>query len=172
MKINGSFRCLAVALSCALVTLPQLAQAASPAAVQTAAPVVHDVALQSGGVFHGQALTATGQPNAGVTVTVARDNQVIAQTVTDKSGEFTVSNLNGGLYQVVVGQEGMMFRLWAPNTAPPAAKQQATLVTGAEVYRGQGGHPVLGNVLRSPWFWGGAVAVAIAVPLALDDDGS
>jgi hypothetical protein len=49
-----------------------------------------------------------------------------------------VKSLRGGTYDVVAGQNKGVYRFWAPNTAPPAAKSQVLLVSQPSVVRGQG----------------------------------
>lgn len=57
-----------------------------------------------------------------------------------------------------------MFRLWAANTAPAAARDSALLVVGDEQVLGQGG---MKYWLANPWVVAGIVAVAVAVPVAI-----
>ncbi|HEX4145193.1 MAG TPA: carboxypeptidase-like regulatory domain-containing protein [Pirellulales bacterium] len=125
---------------------------------------VPDVALAAGGVFSGQVVDAQGQPQVGLSVMVCQSRQVVATTATDEHGAFSFSGLQGGMYQVVSGQGTVSYRLWAPGTAPPSARQSALLMTGEEVVRAQGG---LRRVLTNPWFLSIAVATAIAVPIAV-----
>jgi hypothetical protein len=143
-------------------------------------PQVRDVELQQGGTLEGQVLDSQGVPLAETTVFVVRDGQAVAATQTGASGWFSIADLRGGVYQVGTSQGGGVFRLWAPHTAPPAAAQQVLVVHGA-VARGGfrhglvgGGHGQFGgvfmNLLHNPWFVGGVIATAIALPIALDDD--
>jgi hypothetical protein len=128
------------------------------------AAAVSDVALAPGGVFSGQVVDAQGQPQAGSSVKVCQQQQVVATATTDPQGEFSIRGLQGGMYQVVTGQGMQSFRLWAPETAPPGARQSALLVAGGETLRGQSD---LRRWLTNPWVLSIGVATAIIVPIAL-----
>ena len=59
-----------------------------------------------------------------------------------------------------------IYRLWAPNTAPPAATASALLIHSDSLVRGN-----LGGIGWLGWtLIGAGVAAAIAIPLILDDD--
>jgi len=131
--------------------------------------VIQDIALHENGLLKGQVLDTQGAPVKGVRVAVVQQGKVITGTTTDTSGRFAIAGLRGGMYQVVTPQGAAAYRLWAPNTAPPAAQADALIVNGATVVRaGMGGGGVVG-FLSNPWVLGGIVAAAIAVPLAMDD---
>ena len=138
----------------------------SPPVAAVPAMDMTDVALTSGGVFSGQVVDVQGRPQAGSTVAVSQTQQVVATATTDANGQFSIRGLQGGMYQVVAGQGMKSYRLWAPDTAPPGARQSALLVAGGEVVRGQGG---LRYWLTNPWVLSIALATAIAVPIALSN---
>jgi hypothetical protein len=137
----------------------------APAAASPAMDIT-DVALTAGGGFCGQVVDAQGRPQAATQVLVCRQQQVMATTTTDQNGQFSLHGLQGGIYQIFAGQGMKNFRLWAPGTAPPAARQSALLVAGDQVVRGQGG---LRYWLTNPWVLAIGVATAIAVPIALSN---
>jgi hypothetical protein len=136
-----------VSLACSGIALPTSLFAAPgadgshplPAATDAASPMVTDVALQDGGAFVGQVVDQQGLPVRGVTVQIRQEDREVAGAVTDTDGQFRVSGLHGGVYQVVAGQTSTVYRLWAPQTAPPAARPAALLVSGQDVVRGQAG---------------------------------
>jgi hypothetical protein len=142
-----------------------------------------DVALDSGGVFHGRVVNAEGQPVPRADVRMARDGVPVVSTSTNDQGGFDVAALQGGVYQVQVADKSHVLRLWAAQTAPPQAVAGFTIATGP-VARGQGcttssctgpgGCGPCGGggwgFLTNPWVIGAAVAAAIAIPLALNDD--
>jgi hypothetical protein len=139
-----------------------------------AAVVVRDLALQAGGVLRGQVLDKQGKACAGVPVAVSKagaTNDPPVTTRTDDQGRFQFQDLAGGIYHLGTTEGGTICRLWAPNTAPPAAAPAALLVQGEGPVRAN-----LGGI--GPWGWaliGLGVAAAIAIPLALqkdDDEGS
>ena len=113
MKKIGLIRGTAVALACLGMFVGQLARAAQP--------LVNDVALARGGVVTGKVVDRQGAAQAGVEVRVVQQGQVIATTQTDSQGEFQVADLRGGVYQIETTQGVGVYRLWADQTAPPAA---------------------------------------------------
>jgi hypothetical protein len=166
-----SFRIIqgaAVALACMGMFVGQLARAAQP--------LVTDVALARGGVLAGKIVDRQGAPQAGQTIRVIHQGQVIGTAQTDTRGEFAIADLRGGVYQVETEQGAGVYRLWADQTAPPAANDGVLVVHGDDAVRGNacnpcgsGGGGLLG-VLANPWVLAAIVAAAIAIPLALDDD--
>ena len=139
------------------------------------APAVVDVALDDGGTLQGQVVDAQGKLVAETTVSIQQLDREIVRTVTDRSGRFRVAGLRGGTYRIVAGEAVGVYRLWAANTAPPAALPRALVVPGdQQLVRGQLGRVV--QFLRNPWVVAAIVTVAIAVPVAMHkadgDDGS
>jgi len=179
MKILVAQR-VAAALACfGMLIQPTLAGAP----IAESAPAVADVALGNGGVFVGKVVNAQGAPLAKVAVSMQQSGHEVATTTTDAEGVFAVQGLRGGLYQVVSEGGVVSYRLWAPNTAPPAANQSALIVTGGEIVNGQYGPPMgvktsnsngcLAWMRNHPILVAGGVAAAIAIPLAVaaaDDD--
>lgn len=171
MKRFRTFGFAAAICACLPIASPQLTYAATPATPHVAEQSLStpkDVALGAGGSLRGQVVNGQGNPVAGTRVVLVKDSQLVSMVETDRNGQFTASNLTGGVYQIAT-QEGVgVYRLWAANTAPPAAEQSALLVADGQVVRGQGGQ--LLSFLANPWVLAGLVAAAIAIPLALDDD--
>ena len=140
--------------------------------------LIHDVALQPGGLLVGQIVDETMKPMRGMPVAIQADGQTTAATATDAQGVFAVAGLRGGVHQVVTGDSTEVCRLWAPGTAPPQAAPHLRFVPGqGDVVRGQWGPPPSYNSMSAwatnPWVIGGIVATAIAVPVVLnnlDDD--
>lgn len=181
MKILVTQR-IAAAMAC-FGMLIQPALASAPIVESAQAPAVADVALGNGGLFVGKVVNAQGAPLAKVAVSMHQAGQEVATTTTDAEGVFAVQGLRGGLYQVVSEGGVVSYRLWAPNTAPPAANQSALIVTGGDVVNGQQycppaapacppshGGGILGWMREHPILVAAGVATAIAVPLALADD--
>ncbi len=65
------------------------------------------------------------------------------------------------------GQGVGIYRLWAPETAPPAAGKSALIVSDATAVRGQATR--LGQFLANPLVIAGIVATAVAVPVAVHE---
>lgn len=173
MKIVVAQR-VAAALAC-IGMLVQPALAGSPVAL----PAVADIALADGGLMTGKVVNAQGAPLAKTSVSLQQAGQEIAATTTNEEGVFAVQGLRGGLYQVVSDGGVVSYRLWAPNTAPPAANQSALIVTGQEILNGQygpqpghggNGGGIMGWVREHPLLVAGGIAAAIAIPLAVADD--
>ncbi len=164
-----------------MVSQPQLLLAEVNSAAPTTS-VVHalaetapqDVALQAGGVLTGQVVDTAGQPQSMVPVSVRTGGQEIARVTTDQQGQFRVASLKGGVYHVATNGNQGVYRFWAPQTAPPASTSGLNLVSGQDVMRGQmGGGPFtsMGQwIAEHPIITAGAIATAIAVPIALSDD--
>jgi hypothetical protein len=163
----------AAVVACSIVLLPlQQILAANPQLGASTAPrVIRDVALQPGGVLTGQVLDSAGNPCAGVAVRIVRAGgatELVAAAETTADGQFTFSELSGGVYRVETPIGAGMYRLWAPDTAPPSAVPAVLLVAGQDAVRGN-----LGKIGWLGWtLIGLGVAAAIAIPLALDDDAS
>jgi hypothetical protein len=163
-----------------LIPPPLLQAAAVDTALQPQASgqasAVIDVALLDGGTLHGQVFDAQGKPLARAAVSIQQLDREIQAAVTDAWGAFRVTGLRGGMYRIVAGDASGTYRLWAPNTAPPSARRGALVVAGdPEVMLAQCEPHRRGPLqfLRNPWVIAGIVAVAIAVPVALnnlDDD--
>ena len=174
-NIRRSFRTAIAALACFALVMPVEVLAAQAggdrpipqqaAASDIAVVAIADVALQEGGVLIAQVYTAEGTPHAGTTVTIQKQGRQLVQATTDANGMLAVSGLQGGVYQLAVGQTVGSYRLWAPGTAPPIAKPGALLVEGQGVVRGQFGGG--GGFMNNPWVWTAIIATAITVPIAV-----
>lgn len=158
MNSASAFRNMAVCLAVLGMCLPGIAFSASPQE-----PVV-DVKLQEGGMLMGLAVDAQGAPLAGIPISLRAGGQELAVGMTNNDGIFAFRGLNQGVYQVASGNNVGTFRVWSAQTAPPAAQQAALVVIGDGVVRGQ--HRV-GQFLTHPLVIGGAIAAAIAVPIAV-----
>jgi hypothetical protein len=174
----------------AMIVSPGLAGAAEPATAALGAAVhafaVTDVALEPDGVLRGQAVTLQGQPVANAQV-VLDDGVTQAVGATDAHGQFQFEAVRGGAYRVQVGEQVQFCRAWKYGTAPPAATRGVMVVQGDQAILGQScgsavgcGSPIraglggCGKLLSNPLVVGGAIAAAIAIPVALansDDDG-
>lgn len=174
MKRYGCLQGLASLLACMGLLIPQTSQAASPTdwspastpavLVERAEPAVTDVALAAGGTFRGQVVDQQGLPLAGAKVSLRQLQTEVAATTTDADGNFSVSELPGGVYLVMAGPTSGLYRLWSPGTAPPGANDSAMLVAGGNLMRGQGGWMYWAT---NPWVIGGVIAAAITIPIAV-----
>lgn len=165
---------IAVTLSVMGMFVGQLARAAGPVDTNVGRGII-DISLQQGDLLHGQLLDAQGIPEANSPVVLTQEGRPIADARTDADGTFRVAGVRAGVYELATVHGRGVYRLWAPDTAPPSA-QQGVLMYSGEVVRGKGGSGHgpwmhgLGSTLANPWVLALIVAAAIAIPLALDDD--
>ena len=175
---------LAVCLAC-LSMLASPVLAATPSVIKP-----RDVLLHQGGMLYGQVVDSEGGAVTNTPVSVLSGTKEVARVQSDRSGRFKVDGLRGGVYEVASVGQKKVYRLWAPQTAPPAAQQGLMLVANNDFVRGQGcGCGVVdcggacgagyqqGPVRRvgawlaeHPILTAGTIAAAIAIPLAVDDD--
>ncbi len=109
----------------------------SPPQGQAARRVIGDIALREGGVLHGQVLNRQGQPVKQGAVKLIQNERVVAQTVSDERGNFSVDGLRSGVYAIQSGEHTSYHRLWTADQAPPAANRGLLIVDGPMAARGQ-----------------------------------
>ena len=134
-----------------------------------------DVALQPQGCLVGRLTRPDGQPKPLVAFAIYNDRGLVARGFTDQQGMVTVSGLQGGVYQFVVGTESHLLRLWADRTAPPSAIGEVLLVHDPTVLRAQWAAPrPLNNLVRrvkfgarKPLVFGTVLTAAVGVPVIL-----
>ena len=164
MGIGRAFKGLLVSVAAIGFCLPE----SLVAAAESRGPVATDVALREGGILVGQVLNSEGTGLAGIQVSVLRGGKDSVTTTTGADGRFVVKGLPGGVYQIAAAEGHGVYRLWAANTAPPAATEEAVLVAGTPVVRGQGGNAGgMKMLLANPIVIAGVVATAVAVPVAV-----
>ncbi len=183
-----------------MAVLSCMGMLAPPSLAAVAEAAVRDVALHEGGVLLGQVVDAQGAAKVAVPVSVVLTGKEIARVKTDAAGKFAVPNLRGGVYEINSAGHRGVYRLWSPQTAPPAAGKGLMLVSESDLVRGQdcgsgvpgcgdgcstgsngradgygraGGYRrggVFGWMADHPIITAGSIAAAIAIPLAVDDD--
>ena len=164
------FECLQriiVGTACLGLLVPAQLFAASPIDSSSQTPEVLDIALQEDGVLAGQVLGTNGQPRAAVPVSLRHAGQEIALVSTDQNGYFAVQGVRSGLHSIMASDAVGNYRVWNADSAPPAAQPAALLVSDSDVVRGQG----VAETLSNPIVIGAIIATAIAVPVALSNDG-
>lgn len=167
----------AAAIACIGMIVPSAALSNEP--VESPAANGVDVALADGGLFVGQIVDAQGAAQAESEVVVLYQGKEVVRTTTDERGVFAAKGLRGGQYEVMTDGCAAPCRLWTAQTAPPAARPAALIVTNVDVVNGQYGSMapsggVLGWMQSHPLLVAGIVVTAIAVPVAIaaDDDDS
>ncbi len=164
--------------------LPIPALAAGPISTPTAdvgSPQfeVRDVELAQGGLLVGQLLDERMQPMAGADVAISTGGHTVVATQTDAEGVFAVAGLRSGVHQITAADAAQNCRFWGPGAAPPRAAQGVRIVAGDGIVRGQWGPPPMANRLiqrtkvwaTNPFVVGGVIAAAVAIPVALNNDG-
>jgi len=131
--IFTSLVCLGLLLAPVLQTQAELKQSKKKTSR------IHDVALNTSGTLEGLVVDTQGKSLAGAQVAVMRNNKKVATTVTNREGNFQVSNLTTGIYELHSGQGQGVVRVWAEQVAPPAAKPRVLLVNGKLTARAQAG---------------------------------
>ena len=124
-----------------------------------------DVELLPGGVLVGQVVDSNGAPMAAVRVSLLQADREVTAAMTDRLGNFSVSGLGGGTFEIVAGQARGIYRVWVPNTAPPQAQRGVLIAPQGGGVRAQGGP--LGFWLSNPWVVAGLVAAAVTVPVVI-----
>jgi hypothetical protein len=104
-----------------------------------AAPIISDVTLGKKGELTGFILDGQGKAVAKSKVVVSFGRKVVAETTTSETGQFRVSGLRGGIYQIAHADGVAVFRVWKNGTAPKSARQNALVVVGTRQVRGQDG---------------------------------
>ena len=107
-------------------------------------PEISDVSLDQHGDLHGTFVNSGGLPQAGILVVARQDHLTPRTARTDARGDFKLSSLKGGNWNITVGSKTSWVRVWTADAAPPAAKSSLLLVGKAAatpatpVIRGQG----------------------------------
>ena len=189
MKLRQRLRvALALATCTGWMTPPSLPLMAAENAGGTS--LIPDVQLDVAGHLHGRLTNADGRPLARSLVQLRQQSTVVASAATSSTGEFELPAPHGGLFMLAAGGSSQPVRCWTLPAAPPHALPQLHVVQGP-VQRGQGctatsctgtcggtcdactGGGFAGNCLgflMNPIVVGTAIAAAIAIPLALDND--
>ena len=89
--------------------------------------------LAAGGCLGGIVVDVQGVPVAQAPLVLRQSNREVAALPTDRQGQFLITGLQGGLYQLMIGPQVKLLRLWAAETAPPQAKPYAVLVVDDQV---------------------------------------
>jgi hypothetical protein len=104
-------------------------------------PVVHrppvlDLALGRTGVLSGQFLDHAGRPSAGARVLLWHGKKLVDRVVTDNNGQFSFTDLSGGVYRVECNGQVLDCRVWTPDLAPPQSKDLLVLIRHESASRG------------------------------------
>lgn len=98
---------------------------------------ISDVSLDTSGNLRGTFITSNGGPLAREKVTISQGRRAISTVTTNAQGQFAVSNLRPGIYQLTSGKDSSVVRVWSSDSAPPKSRNLALLVQGKNVARAQ-----------------------------------
>ena len=132
-----------ICVTLALILVPQVISAGEQhrvtrlPGVANSQSVVTDVALQDGGVLKGQLVDSSGAPHTNMQVVLAKNGKLVETAKSNQNGQFVVTNMKAGVYQINTPQSSGVFRVWAPRTAPPNSKAGVLMISGGDVVRGQ-----------------------------------
>ena len=129
-----------------------------------------DIALTRDNLLNGRLVDETGKPVDGMRVSIYSQGHMTAATVSDQAGAFSLVTIRGGVYELHVGDQFQIVRLWRHDTAPPSAESTILFRVGQETVRGQ--RPIESLFCFQPWFLGVLIAAAIAIPIAVHDSDS
>ena len=108
-----------------------------PAAQIVSSTRAVDVALSADGSLSGSVVDTRGHSRGKTVIEVRRGRRLVARTLSDDKGLYTVKNLPGGLYQVRVDGTETLIRAWAAGTASRSATDPLQVVADAPIARGQ-----------------------------------
>lgn len=98
---------------------------------------IQDVALDAKGNLKGNLVDHQGRPMADRDVAIMQGRKVVARAHTDAKGQFEVSGLKGGVYDVTSEKSVSTYRVWTSETAPKKSRMQALVVAGSQPVRAQ-----------------------------------
>lgn len=120
------------------LAVPQAMLFAADAPVtKPAAKSVKDIKLTSAGDLTGKVVTSEGKGVDAAPIVISQAGKPVSKAVTTAKGEFKVTGLKTGVYQVSSGRAAQFVRVWPQDVAPPNAIAQTTLVRDQQVVRGQ-----------------------------------
>jgi hypothetical protein len=133
-----------------------------------------DISLHNDAYVVGQFVSAEGVPVAGTEVRMTLTDGRTATTKTDAQGGFAFRGVTGAAYLTAHNAEQVV-RVWDAKTAPPKAAPAVLMVQHNEVargqhYAGQNANNFINTskrLMANPLFVAGAVATAVAIPVAI-----
>jgi len=166
----NSHRFLVVVVAVVIACLPTFATAAQPPYVVSPsgnAPqnMIQDVALSSGGALAIQIVDEQGKPHAGTPIRLRKAGATVHESTTSNDGQVVVAKLKPGVYEITSGTRGGIYRIWAPQTAPPRATSGILLIDERGVVRGARGGwqkaAIVGGVIITSGVVGGVIGYNI-----------
>ncbi len=146
-------------------------------AIKRATTSAADLALQPGGIIHGQLTDSMGQsrPNTPIALillgTSNKQLPVVASSTSDEKGRFMFRSIRPGSYELRTNSGRRVVRLWAIGIAPPSADQTVHVVDQSQVVRGQG---ILSSSFATPEsvLFFGMIGLGAGLTIAIAETGS
>jgi hypothetical protein len=181
MKVGNAGALLSAVLMCVSGGAPIACggEVIAAPAPQASTPAMRsmDVVTNAAGELRGAVVNADTAPSVNAKVVLANVGSKESQeSATDASGRFLFKNVRPGVYSLAVngekGQAQAIARVWAQETAPPAASPEARLALEDEFVEsdvvtgrpGLGGRGLLGAALVAA-----GVSSAIAIPVSVSN---
>jgi len=92
----------------------------------------------------GKYVNASGAGIKDMRASIRQAGKEVASAITDAQGNFHISGLQTGVYEVIIGCRSEFIRVWDADAAPPKANRWAQIVRDGHL-RGNGG---TGGALR------------------------
>ena len=96
-----------------------------------------DVMLKDTTLF-GKYVNSAGAGIKGMRASIRQAGKEVASGITDAQGNFRVTGLQTGVYEVIIGCKSEFIRVWDADSAPPMAKPSAQIVRDGHL-QGNGG---------------------------------
>jgi|GEM_PF-3094914 len=128
-----------------------------------------DLALDAQGSLSGEVRNEQGQLQVDTDVVLWQGSRMLQRTRTNQRGQFRFTRLRGGMYRIATPDVTLACRAWTAKLAPPNARQSLLVV--ANMYSARGQQPINEVFCFNPFLMGTIVAAAIAIPIAVHDDG-
>lgn len=167
MKARSQFfQSLVVLLAAASLLGSQVLLSAAQVVSSTRAV---DVALMADGSLVGSVVDTSGHSRGKTVIEVRRGRRVVARTLSNDKGLYTVTNLPGGLYQVRVDGTETLIRAWAPGTAPRSASSRLQVIANAPIIRAQAEEapPTGAGSSSGGLFGGGGMSAGLTTALVI-----
>lgn len=166
MKVQTFLKPALIGLVCLGIIAPQTVSAGllpSPKSVKAKpASKIADIALTKDATFRGVIVDGKAGPVTNEKVVIRQGRRVVAETKTDRLGEFRVPKFRGGTYEITAGKVTRQVRVWTANAAPKSARKVALLIDSQNVVRAQGAIP-LASLSTAASLGGAALGVGLSV---------
>lgn len=166
MKVQFSLKPALIGMVCLGILAPQTVSAGllpSPKTVKAKpASKIPDIALTKDAIFRGVIVDGKAGPVANEKVVIRQGRRVVAETKTDRLGEFRVPKFRGGTYEIKAGKVSQQVRVWTANSAPKTARKIALLVENPTVVRAQSAIPAA-TIVNAASLGGAALGIGFGI---------